>query len=125
MIVKCISLSIASKKDSEAQTQEVVELDIGRDYLVHCVDINPQEGAKYYVSPSQEWHFPPPYQSELFEIVCSNIPDGWRIHIGQPVDEGVSVRVAPDYWFEFPDFYERLVDGDPDAMEIFSLHRNR
>ncbi|MFC4763905.1 hypothetical protein [Dyella koreensis] len=76
------------------------------DYLIVINDSDPVSASAGY------------YPAESFEVVSDVTPPNWKKRVS-----GASVQVMPSPWFE-SNFFERLYDGDRDAVSIFECERD-
>jgi hypothetical protein len=86
----------------------------GRAYVVYALLF--QETLRMLVQEERDLSFPFFVDAAHFEVVDGRIPSGWRW--GQPA-HGARRLVAFDRMVNDPMFYERLVDGAPDARSAW------
>lgn len=76
----------------------------------------------FYLCLEEDDESPSPYPAELFEITDARLSSYWRL--GTEVStSGVVTTIVFDEWAKDPSYYERLVDGDPNAVELFKKYR--
>lgn len=77
----------------------------------------------YYLCLDEDDESPTPYPSELFKIVDGRLSSYWRIST-EGSTNGVISSMVFDEWANESSFYERLVDGDPSAIELFKNYQS-
>jgi hypothetical protein len=123
MIVKCIGRSFGhlSADRVSAHYRENVHVDeenisVGSLYIVYGVAFR-GEFPWYLICEYEGDDYPRPHFSRLFEIVDDRIPPGWSFRL-DVVNVG-QAAVLPVQWARDPSFFEKLVDGNPDALSFF------
>jgi len=77
----------------------------------------------YYLCLDEDDESPTPYPAELFKIIDERLSSYWRIST-EDSTSGVMSSIVFDEWANDPSFYERLVDGDPSAIELFKNYQS-
>jgi hypothetical protein len=128
MIVRCRTTTAgglpAYAYDSERGITPDTEYPVtpGRDYPVVGITIM-QGQAWYYIHDDDDLAWPIWTPASVFEVVDGHMPASWIVGY---------FRFAPDRQYpliSFPEwasdhyFYERLVDGEPDALRTYALRR--
>lgn len=120
MIARCILNKVS--EISDPRIREHVQEN------VHMEDIGLTAGQEYqvvgllfrsnfvwlYLCDEPNADYPKPYCSAFFQMVDSSVPTGWKLLLEDPP------IVVPSAWAEYPRFLEKLVDGDPTAIAVFS-----
>lgn len=94
-----------------------LSLDRGREYTVYAVRDEPTLSWVYLLEEARD-AYPKPYAAPFFSVVD---PRGSARWVEVPLADG-RLR-APAVWAADPSFYERLIDGDPAAVEAFREER--
>lgn len=102
----------------------IQELNISEVYTVWSIDHHDDGGLWLYLHTMPEHHFPTPYPAELFDFVESVLPAGWALTLGRNSGGMALKRVSFAEWAHDDQFYERLVDGETNAVAIY-LQRRR
>jgi len=96
--------------------QDDLPLVIGRDYIVYGVLF--REGQPWFlVCEEDDDDYPKPHFGELFALVDDRIPPDWSLSVEE--NNVGRVSVLPSKWARDARFLEKLVDGDPVAVEGF------
>ena len=98
-------------------------LTIGREYAVYAVTSWGGE-YYYYVFDDNDQEYPVWNLARLFEVSDGSIPASWVFSYLKAADpsEDYFVMSFPA-WATDRYFYERLVDGEPEAKAAFAQHR--
>lgn len=99
------------------------ELEVGVEYLVWAVEPQAEGGVWLYLHAVDGHDWPTPYPGRLFEIVDATIPAGWEIDLAHDDGDVKVRRVSFGEWAHDDGFYERLVDGDANALRSYNLQR--
>jgi len=97
-------------------------LSVGKDYLVQAVTVH-LGLAWYYVHDDDDLEWPIWYPATLFTLRDGEIPVGWvmgYVHLG--AENQYPVLSFPG-WANDRFFYERLVDGEDQAVRIYAARR--
>jgi hypothetical protein len=65
------------------------------------------------------------YPAECFELDMDEIPEGWLVRAGQGDRSSYWVGPASFMTPTFEDFYEKLVDDNPECLRIYSSFKSR
>lgn len=120
MIVRCVLNKVSEILDPRIRqhVQESVHLEnigltVGEEY--HVIGLLVRFNFVWlYLCDEPNANYPKPYCSVFFQMVDSCIPVGWKL---LPEESPI---IVPSAWAGYPQFLERLVDGDPDARAVFS-----
>jgi hypothetical protein len=100
---------------------------LGREYGVFAITAV-KDIFWYYILDEHDLPYPVWYPSPLFEVVDGSIPAHWVVsympHRSSDDRVGTSL-ISFAEWATDPAFYERLVDGQADAVAIFQRERGR
>lgn len=77
----------------------------------------------YYVLDDDGHEWPVWVPAALFEVVDGSIPDSWLIGYFRFSREEQYPLISFPEWATDHSFYERLVDGQPEAERVFALRR--
>jgi hypothetical protein len=95
---------------------------VGREYTVYGLEF--RNNAPWYYLCSEEWDtYPVPYAREFFEIIDLRLSVYWRLSVSYSDWRESHTAITFEEWANDRMFYERLVDGDRDAEEIFDKYR--
>ena len=102
-------------------------LTVGEEYAVHALTAV-GDVFWYYVLDDHDLGYPVWYPAPLFAITDDTIPSWWAINYipntARPNATGTSI-ISFKEWATDKSFYERLVDGDAEAAEVFRRERNK
>ena len=76
----------------------------------------------FLVCETPDAEYPKPHFSGFFEVTDRRIPPGWSACLSK-TGNYPGFALLPGPWAEDPHFMEGLVEGGPDATEVFSLIR--
>ena len=128
MIVRCISrtgealptFAYDSRQGVTAQTEFAVTP--GRAY--HVFGVTVLLGiAWYYVLGDDGLAWPIWMPAPLFEVVDGSIPVSWIVGYFRFSRDSQYPMISFPEWATDHEFYERLVDGEPEAARVFALRR--
>lgn len=94
------------------------DISIGCDYDVHAVEFR-DGGFWFFIHSIPQNDYPFPYPAEYFEVIDATIPTGWSIKCMQEGDGTVVKRLSFDEWANDDGFYERLVEGENESINVF------
>ncbi|MEZ0579131.1 hypothetical protein [Nocardioides sp. MH1] len=128
MIVRCIANTGASLPAANIDTRRGYDratefpLTIGDSYAVFAFTIFLGTGW-YYVIDDDRLDWPTWMPASLFDVVDGSIPAGWKLgYVRLSADDQRPIVSFPE-WADDPAFYERLVDQDPVAVQVFDRRR--
>lgn len=127
MKVRCKITDVSKVGQDDDALQQYI------DSIIHLDEIDLRQGAEYTVYGLVFWgdhvlyylcenntdESPLPYHSAFFDLTDSSVPEGWSLSFGS------SPELVPREWSEVPHFYENLVIGDVQAVEIFQTIKSR
>jgi hypothetical protein len=98
-------------------------LTVGLTYVVYAITMY-RGFAWYYVLDDHQLPYRVWEPAPLFEVESGDIPQGWIVGYERPQNDelGFPVVSFPE-WVMDGYFYERLVDGDEDAVAVFEHRR--
>lgn len=100
-----------------------MDLDVGKEYKVYGV-VFWDNCPWFYICPEDYDEYPKPFSSEFFDVVDSTLSPHWKLSsISQGVYEAATSLVF-DEWAKDPSFYEKLIEGDFEAVDTFAKYRN-
>ena len=125
MIVLCINTKIDEVVDLKVRKHiqsnvhmDCIDLDVGREYVVFGVVFR-EGNAWYYLCDEDDAEYPKPYHSVFFDKIENSIPADWVLMDGYPSS------IVPSEWADIPNFFEKLLDGDPSIVERFRVIKRR
>lgn len=111
-VVKNLSLE-GRRAASEYIRLDEVWLVKGAVYEVYGVFV--RRGQPWFlVCEDEDDEYPKPHFCEFFEVIDRAISPNWTLH-----EESGEWSVVSSSWLKFPDFYERLLDGDAACVALF------
>jgi hypothetical protein len=122
MKVRCktINVSEVSKGDELLQAHiadtlhlDEIDLQVGVEYTVYGL-VFWNGHVRYYLCGDADDDYPTPYLAAFFDLVDASVPEGWSLSL-----EG-STELVPKEWANRSNFYERLIEGHAEEVEIFS-----
>lgn len=128
MRVTCIRNSLALINEDAVRTrlQESIhregpnrDLEVGQTYVVQAIEIWRDGGWWFYLHtvPTSDW--PYPYPAEFFQIDDGTIPTNWHLYPQFVDGQFVVKRITFSDWANDDTFYEKLVDGDSEAISAY------
>lgn len=128
MIVRCIAntgatlpaVNIDPRRGYDRSTE--FPLTVHVDYVVFAVTVF-LGTAWYYVLDDDGLDWPTWMPASLFEIADGSLPHAWKFGYVRYSQEDQKAILSFPEWADDPSFYERLVDRDPVAVEIFARRR--
>lgn len=125
MIVRCITreADFDGIPDRDPRFEEPRPLTVGRQYTVYAIALT-REGLWFYVLDDDELRWPIRQPASLFELESGRFPAGWVLgrHRNANNNELYTTISFPE-WATEPFYYERLLDDDPEATEVFRSRR--
>lgn len=97
-------------------------LTVGRTYVVFALTIF-LGTAWYYVMDDDGLAWPTWMPSSLFEVTDGAVPSSWVVGYFRFSQEDQRPLLSFPEWATDHGFYERLVDGDPEALNVFQRRR--
>ena len=88
----------------------------GMEYLVYGIIFHDQQ-ASMYLCTEDGPDYPIWYPLPLFEIVDSRASRIWRLAVD--LSRSGDARIVPEDWARDNYFYDRLTDGDPEAVRAW------
>jgi hypothetical protein len=99
---------------------------VGKEYVVYAITVV-KDAFWYYLLDEHDLPYPVWYPSPLFKVSDGTIPTHWTAtYVSDPTSHdrvGTSLITFKD-WANDPYFYEKLVDGESDAVAAFRNERN-
>jgi hypothetical protein len=90
------------------------KLIVGKEYIVYAIS-EWQGNLWYYICDERFTYYPIHNPAPLFEIIDARYSRYWQVQLAA---NGL-LEIAFEYWFSIPDFYEKLTDGEAEAVLIF------
>ncbi|MEH6351070.1 hypothetical protein [Pseudomonas sp. 3JA] len=95
---------------------------LGKEYTVYGVTFW-DNAPLVYIFLDEGNDYPKPIAMDFFELSVGEISRCWRLsYFSQGIRESSSSLVFKE-WAEDPTFYERLVEGSKDTVEVFNKYR--
>ena len=99
-----------------------IDLDIGREYIVYGIEFW-DNCPWFYLCSDEEDEYPKPYAAEFFEVIDEHFSKYWRLRSIPSGERENSTALVFDEWAKDPGFYERLIDGDEQAIVTFEKYK--
>lgn len=120
MLVRCTSVSVTNIQDEAFKSYlqkkihlEEIGLEVGKTYPVYGLTF--WDGCTwFYLCDEERDIYPTPFNSYFFELIDPVISSEWGLLLER------ESSVVPSLWAAIPNFYERLIDGDREAEEVFA-----
>lgn len=99
-----------------------IDLEIGREYTVYGVvfwDCSPW----YYLCSEEYDEYPKPFASEFFSVSDDRLSAYWKLSTVGQTEGAIVSSLVFDEWAKDPSFYERLIEGDHEPIELFEKYR--
>lgn len=129
MRVKCLLADISGQPFAAddrvwAWSDEgLLDLEPGREYVVYAVE--QMYGLDWvYVLP-QGQDLPLCFPAAVFAVVDGSVPLGWEYRIRQGEDGSSTSILSYPTWVQSREHYERLLNGDSEALRAFQVERLR
>lgn len=94
-------------------------LTTGRVYVVYAMTTQLAH-LWYYVLDDNQLPYPVWQPSPLFDVVDGSLPGDWLINHHRSDNAGFYPLISYPAWANDGFYYERLVDGEPEAVQLFS-----
>jgi hypothetical protein len=113
-------MSLDSARGVNSDTEFPVT--VGRVYPVYAMTLF-LGIAWYYVLDDDGHAWPTWIPATVFEVIDGSLPASWKVgYFRFGAEEQYPILSFPE-WADDHAFYERLVDGDPEATRIFAERR--
>lgn len=99
-----------------------IDLEIDREYRVYGV-VFWDNSPWYYVCSEEYDEYPKPFAAEFFNISDDRLSSHWKLSAMDQGQGDIVSSLVFDEWAKDPSFYERLVEDDPEALELFGKYR--
>jgi hypothetical protein len=116
---------VRQRLETSIHIEGVIEpLSIGTEYDVWALVRGLDRGLWVVIDSIPGSYFPSTYPAEFFEFICMDIPNGWRVCF-ESSKHGIEIdSISFPEWTSDKHFYERLIDGDPSAVNTYNRRRN-
>jgi hypothetical protein len=128
MIVLCMAnsgdvLPLMSRDSAQGFDGETeFPITIGRTYYVYAMTF--YLGIAWYYILNDDGHYWPTWTpAPMFEIIDGALPESWQVGYFNFGREHQYPIISFPEWAEDHAFYERLVDGDDEAVRTFQRRR--
>lgn len=100
--------------------------DLGLGKIYNVVGLQESDGGIWVMLDTVEKSdYPYPYPIEMFEIIDCSLPGDWCINFVQRSDGAFIKRIGFREWATDETFYERLIDGDQGAIDVYRRERTK
>jgi hypothetical protein len=130
MRVRCTRNDLDAIRDAAVSTRlrraikiegPLDDLTIGAEYAVQAMTQR-DGGFWLFLHTVPQSDFPYPYPVEFFQFIDSSPPSHWRLEYGRSGHGPVFKTLSFAEWATDDLFYEKLVDGEEDAVRIYRGH---
>lgn len=103
-------------------TDGVVELEVGKEYVVYGIEFRDNRPWLYVCADDYE-DYPKPFSQEFFQTKDGRLSRCWQL-CSQPGHDGrAGTRLVFAEWARDETYYERLLDEDDQAVAVFKRYR--
>jgi hypothetical protein len=103
--------------------EAVFELTLGKEYVVYALTIR-NGGIWYYVIDESGVEYPIWHPAPLFQVADPRVSRYWTFGFSEGGLRAGSALFAYGEWAREPaGYYDRLTDGNPEALQIFRVYR--
>ena len=106
----------------DGEIDREVDLEIDKEYTVYGV-VFWDNSPWYYICTEEYVEYPKPFAAEFFSVSDQRLSSYWQLSVSNQGKRGPLSSLVFEPWAEEPSFYERLVDGDPEAEAVFAHFR--
>lgn len=101
-------------------------LTVGKIYVVYAIAYWNSPYPRFYVCDNNynSISYPMPYLSAFFEAINSRIPKYWFFNILEE-ESKIYTLLSFKNWVEDKSFYENLIDGKAEEVEIFQKYKEK
>ncbi|MCU1748386.1 hypothetical protein [Pseudomonas sp. 6D_7.1_Bac1] len=100
----------------------VLDLQVGREYVVYGVEFW-DNCPWFYLCTEDDDEYPKPFAADFFETTDKRISKCWTLVTSPCEGDENSTRLVFEEWARDSAFYERLIDGEGDAVTLFAEYR--
>ena len=99
-----------------------INLTIGKEYTVYGMVF--RDNSPWYYLCSEDYdEYPTPFPSECFDITDKRLSSYWNLLTREIGNGKIQSSLVIPEWAEDPYFYELLLDGDIDTVELFNRYK--
>ena len=99
-----------------------VDLLEGNEYLVYGVLFR-DNTPWYYLCSGEDDSYPKPFSSDLFIVSDDRISQYWKLSVVKHENSKVTTSLVFSEWAKDQMFYENLLDGGINEIELFEKYR--
>ncbi|MGK0183550.1 MAG: hypothetical protein ACI9YB_002865 [Halioglobus sp.] len=99
-----------------------VDLEIGKEYTVYGV-VFWDNSPWYYLCSEDYDEYPKPFASEFFDVADERISLHWKLSAVDHGEGEILSSLVFEEWAKDPSYYEKLLEDDPKAVELFASYR--
>ncbi len=116
--VESIRKQLAKYSPTTNVSEFWIPLTLGREYVVCAIAFN-RDDIHYFVVNDDALPWPMPYCASAFEIVDARISEHWSFAF-TPMNPDFQSILSFQDWVQDAHFYDRLLDGETDAVRSFN-----
>lgn len=105
------------------KTDGETDLEVGDIYTVYGVEFRDNH-PWYYVCVDEDCEYPKPYSSDFFEVVDNRLSSFWFLSSAVGCGGEFYTSLVIEEWAKDRMFYERLIDGDSEVVEVFKVSKS-
>lgn len=99
-----------------------IDLAIGKEYTVYGV-VFWDNSPWYYLCSEEYEEYPKPYAAEFFYVSDDRLSSHWKLSAVDQYEGEVLSSLVFDEWAKDASFYERLIEDNPEAVDLFKKYR--
>lgn len=99
-----------------------LNLELNTEYVVYGILFR-DNAPWYYLCLYEDDEYPSPFPADLFDISDGRLSSYWKLLFVKQREGEVLSSLVFNEWRKDPSFYERLIDGDPEAVKLFTKYR--
>ncbi len=120
--IKCSETKSRLKKYIKLPDDDELDIRIGEKYVVYGL-LFWNNCPWFYLCSENYDEYPKPYPSEFFDIIDDRISLYWKLSFYSQSNHEAKTSLVFEEWAKDPNYYERLIDGDINAVELFAKYR--
>ena len=99
-----------------------IDLEVGREYTVYGL-VFWDNSPWYYLCAEDYDEYPKPFAAEFFDVLDARLSSHWKLSVVEQGEGEILSSLVFSEWAKDPLFYERLIEDDSKAVELFEKYR--
>lgn len=99
-----------------------LNLDIEKEYTVYGI-IFRDNSPWFYICRPEIYEYPVPSAAEFFDVIDDRLSSHWKLSSVDVGGKEMYSALVFDEWARDRSYYERLLDGEPQAVALFAKYR--